>query len=138
MNLIRLCAWFYVALFCVVVAIGYVPAFIDQNNMIFGLFRRTWYADGLHLASALWAAVAALTSTRASANFFRIFGPLYFLDGVLGLVTGSGYLDFGIFINGVLSLPLATRIFANTPHLFIGGLAAIIGYLLVPRHSDKA
>jgi hypothetical protein len=138
MHIIRLCAWFYVALFCVVVAIGYVPAFIDQNNMIFGLFRRTWYADGLHLASALWAAIAALASTRASANFFRIFGPLYFLDGVLGLITGSGYLDFGIFINGVLSLPLATRVFANTPHLFIGGLAIVIGYLLVPRYAGKA
>jgi hypothetical protein len=138
MNVIRLCAWFYVALFCVVVAVGYVPAFIDENNMIFGLFRRTWYADGLHLASALWAAIAALTSTRASANFFRIFGPLYFLDGVLGLVTGSGYLDFGIFINGVLPLPLTTRIFANVPHLFIGGLAIIIGYGLVPRYAAKA
>jgi hypothetical protein len=138
MNVIRLCAWFYVALFCVVVAVGYVPSFIDENNMIFGLFRRTWYADGLHLASALWAAIAALTSNRAAANFFRIFGPLYFLDGVLGLVTGSGYLDFGIFINGVQSLPLTTRIFANVPHLFIGGLAIIIGYGLVPRYAAKA
>jgi hypothetical protein len=138
MNVIRLCAWAYVALFCVVVAVGYVPAFIDQNNMILGLFRRTWYADGLHLASALWAAMAAATSTRASATFFRIFGPLYFLDGVLGLLTGSGYLDFGIFINGVLSLPLQTRIFANVPHLFLGGVAILVGYLLVPRYARDA
>ena len=137
MDIIRLCAWGYAALLGFVILTGYIPAFIDANDMIFGLFRRTWYADGLHLASALWAAIAALASTRASANFFRIFGPLYFLDGVLGLITGSGYLDFGIFINGVLSLPLATRIFANTPHLFIGGLATIIGYLLVPRYSGK-
>ena len=133
MDLIRACAWAYVALFCVVVAVGYVPVFTDESNMIFGLFRRTWYADGLHLASAAWAAVAALSSTRASAMFFRIFGPLYFLDGVLGLLTGSGYLDFGIFINGVLSLPLSTRIFANAPHLAIGGVAILIGYVLVPR-----
>ena len=137
MDIIRLCAWGYVLLFCVVVAIGYVPAFIDQNNMIFGLFRRTWYADGLHLASATWAAAAALTSTRAAANFFRIFGPLYFLDGVLGLVTGSGYLDFGIFINGVLSLPLKTRVLANVPHLLIGGVAIVVGYLLVPRYAKE-
>jgi hypothetical protein len=137
MNIIRLCAWAYVALFCVVVATGYVPAFIDQNNMILGLFRRTWYADGLHLASAVWAAAAAATSTRASATFFRIFGPLYFLDGVLGLVTGSGYLDFGIFINGVLSLPLKTRVLANVPHLLIGGVAIVVGYLLVPRYAKE-
>jgi hypothetical protein len=129
----RVWAWGYVALFCAVVAVGYIPAFIDRNDMIFGLFRRTWYADGLHLASALWAAIAAIVSQRAAHNFFRIFGPLYFLDGVLGLLTGSGYLDFGIFINGVLQLPLQTRFFANLPHLVIGGVALLVGYVLVPR-----
>ena len=134
----RLWAWGYVALFCAVVAVGYIPAFIDRNDMIFGLFRRTWYADGLHLASALWAAIAAIVSQRAAHNFFRIFGPLYFLDGVLGLLTGSGYLDFGIFINGVLQLPLQTRIFANLPHLVIGGVALLVGYVLVPRAAKTA
>jgi hypothetical protein len=134
----RLWAWGYVALFCAVVAVGYIPAFIDRNDMIFGLFKRTWYADGLHLASALWAAIAAIVSQRAAHNFFRIFGPLYFLDGVLGLLTGSGYLDFGIFINGVLQLPLQTRIFANLPHLVIGGVALLVGYVLVPRAAKTA
>ncbi len=37
----------------------------------------------------------------------------YFADGVLGLLTGSGYLDFGILINGIRDLPLMTRIFTN-------------------------
>ena len=136
MDIYRPCAWGYVAIFCAVIASGYIPAFIDQHDMIFGLFRRTWYADGLHAASALWAAGSALTSSRASHTFFRLFGPLYFLDGVLGLATGSGYLDFGIFINGVLDLPLATRIFANLPHLTFGGVAIMIGYL--PLRSAQA
>ena len=56
MDIIRLCAWGYAALLGFVILTGYIPAFIDQNDMIFGLFRRTWYADGLHLVSALWAA----------------------------------------------------------------------------------
>lgn len=138
MATIRIWAWGFVALFVAVVATGYIPMFIDKDDMIFGLFRRTWYADGLHLASALWAAVAALTSARASANFFRIFGPLYFLDGVLGLVTGSGYLDFGIFINGILPLPLSTRFFANVPHLVIGGVALFAGYVVASRPARAA
>jgi hypothetical protein len=129
MDIYRLCAWGFAAIFCVVIAVGYIPAFIDQQDMIFGLFRRTWYADGLHAASALWAAGSALTSSRASHTFFRLFGPLYFLDGALGLLIGSGYLDFGIFINGVLDLPLSTRIFANLPNLTFGGAAILIGYL---------
>ena len=138
MDVIRLWAWGFVVLFCVVVAVGYVPLFIDQNNMIFGLFKRTWYADGLHLASALWAAIAASMSTRAALGFFKIFGPLYFLDGVLGLLTGSGYLDFGILVYGIQSLPLLTKFFANLPHLLIGGVATYVGYVLAPRHVKTA
>ncbi len=46
MDIIRLCAWGYAALLSFVIITGYVPAFIDQSDMIFGLFRRTWYADG--------------------------------------------------------------------------------------------
>ena len=64
MDIIRSCAWGYAGLLGFVILTGYVPAFIDANDMIFGLFRRTWYADGLHLVSALWAAAAAITSRR--------------------------------------------------------------------------
>ena len=78
MDIIRLCAWGYAALLGFVILTGYIPAFIDANDMIFGLFRRTWYADGLHLVSALWAATAALTSRRASELFFQLFGVFYF------------------------------------------------------------
>ena len=127
MDIIRLCAWGYAALLGFVILTGYITAFIDANDMIFGLFRR------LHLVSALWAAAAAITSRRASELFFQLFGVFYFADGVLGLATGSGYLDFGILINGVLNLPLSTRFFANAPHLSLGGVAILIGYLLAPR-----
>src|SRR5262245_37980677 len=138
MDIIRLCALGYALLLGVVITVGYIPAFIDQNNMILGLFRRTWYADGLHLVSALWALSSAIASRRASELFFQLFGVFYFADGVLGLLTGSGYLDFGILINGVLNLPLSTRIFANLPHIGLGGLAFLIGYLLAPRTRAAA
>ena len=68
------------------------------------------FDDALHAASGLWAALAAWTSTRATLIFFRVFGPLYCLDGLLGLATGSGYLDLGIVMHGVLDLPLMTRV----------------------------
>src|SRR3954469_14047360 len=110
MDIIRLCAWGYAALLGFVIATGYIPAFIDANDMIFGLFRRTWYADGLHLASALWAAAAALAARRASELCFQLFAAFYFAEAVLGLLTGSGYLDFGILINGLQNLPLTTRL----------------------------
>jgi hypothetical protein len=60
--------------------------------------------------------------------YFRLFGILYFLDGVMGLFLGSGYLDLGIVIYGVFDLPLITRILANLPHLAIGGIAIFTGF----------
>jgi hypothetical protein len=120
----------YAALFVAVVAVGYVPGFEDADGNLFGLFKLDLYDDALHLASGLWAGIAALISERAARGYFKLFGPLYLLDGVLGFFTGSGYLDGGIFLYGMLDLDLQTRFFANLPHLAIGGLASWVGYRL--------
>ena len=138
MSLIRKLGFAYFALFVIVAAMSYVPQFKDANGMMFGLFKLDLYDDALHLFSGVWAGIAALISTRAAVTYFKLFGTLYFLDGVFGLITGSGYLDFGIFINGVLNLPLSTRFFANAPHLGLGGVAILIGYLLAPRTRSVA
>jgi hypothetical protein len=133
MDIIRILAGAYFLLFVGVVAIGYVPAFNDANGNLFGLFNLDLYDDSLHLASGIWAAVAAWHSRAWSVFYFRLFGILYFFDGVLGLFAGSGYLDFGIFLYGSLDLPLTTRIFANLPHLAIGGFAIYVGFFLSKR-----
>lgn len=138
MDKVRALGWAYFALFVAVVAIGYVPAFEDSEGRLFGLFKLDLYDDALHLASGIWAGVAAWISRDAARSYFRLFGPLYFLDGVLGLITGSGYLDLGIFLYGPIDLPLVTRIFANLPHLAIGGFAAWVGYALAREPSPAA
>ena len=43
----------------------------------------------------------------------------------MGLAFGSGYLDFGIFTNGVLNLPFPFKIMANLPHIALGAGALI-------------
>lgn len=133
MSSIRKFAWGYFALFVAVVVVGYVPPFHDADGNLFGLFKLDLYDDSLHLASGLWAGIAAWRSDAASRLYFRLFGPLYFLDGVLGLLTGSGYLDGGIFLYGPLDLSPTVRFFANLPHLVIGGLAIWAGYRLAAR-----
>lgn len=138
MDRVRAFGWAYFALFVLVVAIGYVPAFEDAQGNLFGLFKLDLYDDSLHLASGLWAGIAAWLSRRAAANYFKLFGPLYFLDGVFGFFTGSGYLDGGIFLYGPLDLPLETRFFANLPHLLIGGIAIWVGYVLARREPVAA
>src|SRR3712207_3907778 len=104
MDRVRAFGWVYFVGFILVVAIGYVPAFEDSDGNLFGLFRLDLYDDSLHLASGIWAGVAAWHSRGWARSYFRLFGPLYFADGVLGLITGSGYLDLGIFLYGPLDL----------------------------------
>ena len=136
MKTVRAFAWGYALLFVGVTALGYIPAFLDDQGNLFGLFKLQWWDDALHLGSGLWAAIAAWTSYSASRTYFRIFGPLYFLDGVLGLLTGSGYLDLGIFLHGPMAMPLQTRIAMNVPHIMIGGVAVLVGYALAKRSSE--
>ena len=56
------------------------------------------------------------------------------------MITGSGCLDAGIFINGFRSfddIEFPTRFFANAPHLAIGGFAVFVGFWLSKRVSEK-
>lgn len=138
MNIIRLLGFAYFALFVFVVVLGYLPGVNDENGRMFGLFELDLYDDSLHLFSGIWAGIAAWLSTRASIIYFKLFGVLYFLDGVMGLLIGSGYLDFGVFIYGVLDLDLTTRFFANLPHLLIGGFAIFTGFVLARPYEREA
>lgn len=139
MTLIQKLAVAYAVLFFVVVAIGYIPAFNDANGYLFGLFSLQWYDDLLHAFSGVWAAIAAFISHRQSVFYFKLFGSVYLFDGILGLVTGSGCLDGGIFLDGFRSfndIEFPARFFANLPHLLIGGIAVYIGFRLAKRVHD--
>ncbi|MER9414425.1 hypothetical protein NKI95_00305 [Mesorhizobium sp. M0306] len=139
MTLIQKLAVAYAFLFFGVVAIGYVPAFNDAGGNLFGLFSLQWYDDLLHAFSGVWALAAAFISHRQAVFYFKLFGSVYLLDSVLGLVTGSGCLDGGIFINGFRSLndiEFPARFFANLPHIVIGGFAVYVGFWLSKRVYD--
>jgi hypothetical protein len=138
MNPLRIIAAVYAVLFAVVTSLNYIPGLTDSQGRTFGLFALDIFDDALHAASGLWAAFAAWWSTRATIIFFRVFGSLYCLDGLLGLATGSGYLDLGILLNGVLDLPLMTRVLMNLPHIAIGGFAAFTGFVLAPRWAPPS
>jgi hypothetical protein len=132
-NPLRVLAGLYAVLFALVTSLNYVPGFTDAEGRTFGLFALDPFDDALHGASGVWAALAAWRSTGATVTFFRWFGTLYCLDGLLGLATGSGYLDLGLLLHGVLDLPLVTRVLMNLPHIVIGGVAAFAGFVLAPR-----
>ena len=56
----RIAAWFLCIALLFAAATDYIPAFIDADGRVFGLFKLDIYKDALHVASGVWAAVAAL------------------------------------------------------------------------------
>jgi len=130
MTLLRKIAIGYFIVLLGAAALNYIPGLTDDQGLAFGIFALDIFDDSLHLASALWALAAAIVSRRASRTFLVLFGALYLGDGALGLVTGSGYLDLGIFYNGILDLPFGFKILANLPHIALGGFALFAGFKL--------
>jgi hypothetical protein len=129
MNRLRLVSTLYFLVLLFAAALNYLPFIPSENGKTFGIFALDIYDDALHLASALWAGVAAWLGARASQTFLLLFGLLYFADGLLGLITGSGFLDLGIVNYGIQELPFAFKVMANLPHLGLGGLAVAASYL---------
>ena len=127
MGFHRKLALAYALILFAAAALNYVPGLTDAGGRVFGIFALDVFDDLLHLASGLWALAAALISARAARNFLRIFGALYLLDGLLGLWTGSGFLDLGIVNYGVLDLPFGFKILASGPHILLGGVALAAG-----------
>ena len=135
MNAVRRIALAYAAVLGLVTLLNYLPGLTDDQGRVFGIFALDLYDDLLHGASAAWAGVAAWTSTRACLTYFRVFGSLYLLDGLLGLTTGSGFLDLAIVVYGVQDLPLQFKLLANGPHIALGGFAVYVGFVLARRHA---
>ncbi|PYB70790.1 DUF4383 domain-containing protein [Rhizobium wuzhouense] len=129
MTTVRKIAFAYAAILLVVAGLNYIPGLTDAEGRAFGIFALDIYDDLLHLASALWAGIAAFASGRAARSFLLYFGILYLADGLLGLATGSGYLDLGIINYGIQDLPLGFKILANLPHITLGGLAVVSAFV---------
>lgn len=126
----------YAVILYLVSGLNYVPGITDEEGRTFGIFALDIYDDALHFASATWAAVSAWLGRRASFTFLAAFGTLYLADGLMGLLWGSGYLDLGIFIYGIQSYDLLFKVFANTPHIVLGGVA-LASAILIGRNRRE-
>jgi hypothetical protein len=104
-------------------ALNYAPGITDHHGRAFGIFALDLWDDLLHLGSALWALTAALVSRKTALAYLKWFGAIYLGDGLLGLATGVGYLDLGIFLHGPQDYDIVFRMLANAPHISLGGFA---------------
>jgi hypothetical protein len=51
----RFAAWFLCVALLFAAATDYIPAFIDADGRVFGLFKLDIYKDALHVATGVWA-----------------------------------------------------------------------------------
>ncbi len=133
MSLIQKLAIAYFFMFMAVVALDFVPSLKDSGGYLFGLFSLDLYDHSLHAFSGFWALLAAFISRAQAVWYFKIFGTVYFLDGVVGCIFGNAYLDFGIFFYGTTDWSPIVKILASLPHIAIGGVAMIIGFYVAKR-----
>lgn len=130
MTTLRWIAVGYMIALLLAASLNYIPGLTDTEGRAFGIFALDIFDDLLHLVSAAWAGIAAFVSHRAARTFLFYFGILYLADGVLGLITGSGYLDLGIINYGIQDLPFGFKILANLPHIGLGGVALASSLLI--------
>lgn len=131
---IRNLTWAYVLLFVLLVAMNFMPFIYAENGKVFGFFNFESEGNILHVISGIWAIFAALASRKACLFYFRVFGTAYFLDGVVGVLFGSAYLNLHIFDPGhAPQADMFIRLVTNTPHLVIGGSAMFIGFYLYKK-----
>lgn len=123
MTMLRYVSFGFTFSLLIAASLNYIPGLTDTEGRAFGIFALDVFDDSLHFFSALWALIAGLMSHRAARIFLIYFGALYFGDGLIGLVTGSGYLDFGIFNYGIQDFTFMFKILSNLPHLTLGGFA---------------
>ena len=135
-SVLQRIALIYFVILAVVASLNYLPFpwLKDDQGLICGIFALDPFDDLLHVGSALWALYAGWRSQAAARRYLIVFGALYLGDGVVGLMTAYGYLDFGIWRFDWEPPTLSFgRVAANLPHITLGGYALWAGVFLSRR-----
>ena len=131
MSTVQKVTLFYGVAFFALVFGGLLPGVIDDQGMMLGLFAIDPIDDALHLASGIWAVMAAQHSVGAVLIYTRWFGTIYFLDGLAGILAGTTFLDLGFLDHHAgEGADWAVRLGANIPHVLIGLSLVLIGVYL--------
>ncbi len=128
----------YIILFFLLIGLNFFPFLYQEDGRMIGGFNLAEEGNILHVLSGIWAATALWYSRNSMLYYFRVFGTVYLLDGVVGLIVGKAFLNLNLFRSDVIPHEdFMVRLLLNTPHLLIGGLAMIIGFILFKKYADR-
>ncbi len=106
-STIQKCAFGFAVLFLGVYSLDYVPGIMDQNGLMFGLFRMTRLVDLGHLGAGSLALIGGLISARTARAYFWLLGVWYTID------------VFTYFFGHLNAIPLTKNFLVNLPHILI-------------------
>lgn len=126
--------YLYGMLFFALVGLNYLPFLFGADGKMVGGFDLGAEANLLHVLSGMWALTALWYSRNAMLYYFRLFGTVYFLDGVIGVIAGKAFLNLNLLDPHTHAhAEMSVRLLLNAPHLTIGGLAMVIGFILFKK-----
>lgn len=108
-------AWVFGIVLLVVGVLGFVPG-ITTDMMLLGIFHVDMLHNIIHIVSGL-AAIAAAWGMYSSRLYFQVFGVIYGLVAVVGLVQGDTVL-------GLIGINMAD----NVLHVVIAAVALYAGF----------
>ena len=118
--MIKTAAVLFGIVFILIGILGFVPGVTD-NEMLLGIFHVNAAHNVVHLLSGAAALFAGMTSTGASRMYFRIFGVVYGLVAVLGLMNmGQHTMLLGLISNNDADTFL---------HIAIAAVSLLLGFM---------
>jgi len=108
--------------------LGFVPGVTDPDGNLLGIFHVNVAHNVIHLLTGMIALACGLDGANAARIFFRVFGALYGLIGLLGLYQGDTIL-LGMVANNMADAWL---------HLSIAAVALVLGFVpVVTPHTES-
>lgn len=115
--MVRTAAKIFGYIFVVIGILGFVPGLAPDSHLL-GLFHINALHNIIHLASGAVALMAGYASYKASRTYFQVFGIVYALVALLGLMSGD---------NDILGL-VANNGADNLLHIAIAAAALYLGF----------
>jgi hypothetical protein len=123
--MIKTAAVLFGIVFILIGILGFVPG-ITNDEMLLGIFHVNAAHNVVHLLSGAVALFAGMTSIGASRMYFRIFGVVYGLVAILGLMNmGQHTMLLGLISNNDADTFL---------HIAIAAVSLLLGFM--PARSE--
>ena len=123
--MIKSAAVLFGIVFILIGILGFVPGVTD-NQMLLGIFHVNAAHNVVHLLSGAAALFAGMTSVGASRIYFRVFGVVYGLVAILGLMNmGQHTMLLGLISNNDADTFL---------HIGIAAVSLLLGF--IPASSE--